>query len=385
MSSPTAFISYSHDSDDHLARVLAFCDMIREDGIDCVIDQYEDSPAEGWPRWMTKHIQRADFVLVVCTENYKTRFELENSGDAGRGVKWEGAIVNQEVYNTGSKNTKFVPLVFDTTDIRFIPSILQSATFYDVTNQGQYDALYSRLTGQSLVPKGKVGSLRKIKKKKRSRHQFSVEETTEVVSDNSGSNEDGGGIATLTEMCGIELSIDVDFDEFTDIEQQRVLDAVRELLGVSRDLRITHKKRGSVLLGLELTYEEAERLLWAAKAGQLEEFGVVDASILAAVRRRSKKKFNLKPLGDRLVVQRDDSEETTVGGIVLPDSARDNPTRGTVLSIGEGRLLKDGTRAEMQVRVGDRVLFTSYSPEEIKIGDDNYLLLREDDILAVIE
>jgi chaperonin GroES len=97
------------------------------------------------------------------------------------------------------------------------------------------------------------------------------------------------------------------------------------------------------------------------------------------------KKIKLQPLGDRVVIQRDESEEKTAGGIVLPDAAQDKPARGRVVSIGNGRLLDDGTRSEMQIKVGDRVLFSSYAGETFKIDDDELLLMREDDILAVIE
>ena len=93
----------------------------------------------------------------------------------------------------------------------------------------------------------------------------------------------------------------------------------------------------------------------------------------------------LQPLGDRLVVRREESEEQTAGGIFLPQSAKDKPSRGTVISVGEGRLLKDGTRSPLQVKPGDRVIFTTYGPDEIKIGDSELLLMREDDVLAVIE
>lgn len=93
----------------------------------------------------------------------------------------------------------------------------------------------------------------------------------------------------------------------------------------------------------------------------------------------------LQPLGDRVVVEREESESKTAGGIVLPDSAKDKPARGTVIAIGDGRLLDDGTRGKLQVKIGDKVLFTSYAPEAIKIGDQELLLMREEDILAVIE
>ncbi len=100
---------------------------------------------------------------------------------------------------------------------------------------------------------------------------------------------------------------------------------------------------------------------------------------------KSKSSIKLQPLGDRVVVEREEVEERTSGGIVLPDTAREKPARGKVVAVGDGRLLDDGTRSQLQVKVGDRVLFTSYAGETIKIGDDEYLLMREDDILAVIE
>jgi len=108
-------------------------------------------------------------------------------------------------------------------------------------------------------------------------------------------------------------------------------------------------------------------------------------SMATATKSRKKGKLQIQPLGDRVVVQRDESQETTAGGIVLPDTAKDKPSRGTVLSVGTGKLLDDGSRGELQVKEGDRVPFTRSAPEPISIGEDAYLLMREDDILAVIE
>jgi len=93
----------------------------------------------------------------------------------------------------------------------------------------------------------------------------------------------------------------------------------------------------------------------------------------------------IQPLGDRVVVEREEAESKTAGGIVLPDSAKDKPSRGTVIAVGDGRVLDDGSRGPLQVRVGDKVLFSSYAPEVIKIDDEEVLLMREEDILAVIE
>jgi chaperonin GroES len=96
--------------------------------------------------------------------------------------------------------------------------------------------------------------------------------------------------------------------------------------------------------------------------------------------------MNLKPLGDRVVVEREEAKATTAGGIVLPDTAKDRPQKGKVLAIGDGRITKDGKRRELQVKVGDAVLFTSYAGDEFKLeGDKKVLLMREDDILAVVD
>jgi chaperonin GroES len=95
--------------------------------------------------------------------------------------------------------------------------------------------------------------------------------------------------------------------------------------------------------------------------------------------------MKLEPLGDKVVVKRMDAEETTAGGIVLPDSARTIPLQGRVLSVGDGRLLPDGTRATPQISEGDRVVFHPYAGTDVKLGDDEMLLLSEDDILAVLE
>ena len=97
--------------------------------------------------------------------------------------------------------------------------------------------------------------------------------------------------------------------------------------------------------------------------------------------------MKVKPLGDRIVVRRESAEEATAGGIVLPDTAKNKPQRGTVLAVGPGRLLKDGTRRPLQVKQGDKVLFTSWAGDEFKgrSTSDNILLMREEDVLAVIE
>jgi chaperonin GroES len=99
---------------------------------------------------------------------------------------------------------------------------------------------------------------------------------------------------------------------------------------------------------------------------------------------KEKSKVKLVPLGDRIVVQREVSQEKTTGGIFLPDSAKDRPTRGKVVNVGDGRVLENGSRSSLQVKVGDHVLFTSYAGETIEVDGEEYLLMNESEVLAVL-
>lgn len=107
-------------------------------------------------------------------------------------------------------------------------------------------------------------------------------------------------------------------------------------------------------------------------------------STATASKARKSTQLKLQPLGDRVVIEREEAEEVTAGGIVLPDSAKNKPARGKIVAVGEGRLLDNGNRNQIQVKVGERVLFSSYAGETFKVGDQELLLMREDDILAVI-
>lgn len=93
--------------------------------------------------------------------------------------------------------------------------------------------------------------------------------------------------------------------------------------------------------------------------------------------------MKLVPLGDRIVAKRVAEQETTKGGIVLPDSAKERPQEAEVMAVGPGRLLDNGTRIPPQVKVGDRIVFTKYGGTELKLQGEEYIILRESDILAV--
>lgn len=96
--------------------------------------------------------------------------------------------------------------------------------------------------------------------------------------------------------------------------------------------------------------------------------------------------MKVQPLGDRIVVRRQEADDKSAGGILLPDSAKNKPQQGEVLAVGAGKMLKDGTRRGLQVKVGDTILFTAWAGEEYKDPkSNNILLMREEDVLAVID
>ena len=94
--------------------------------------------------------------------------------------------------------------------------------------------------------------------------------------------------------------------------------------------------------------------------------------------------MKLKPLQDRILVQRVEEATTTKGGIIIPDSAKEKPAEGKVIAVGNGKLADDGKRVPLEVKKGDRILFGKYGGTEVKIEDEDYLIMREDDVLGII-
>ena len=92
----------------------------------------------------------------------------------------------------------------------------------------------------------------------------------------------------------------------------------------------------------------------------------------------------IKPLGDRILVKRLEADEVTAGGIVLPDAAKEKPKQGEVLAVGDGSVNDDGERTPLQVKVGDTVLFSSYAGTEVTVADEEYLIMKEEDVLGIL-
>lgn len=104
-----------------------------------------------------------------------------------------------------------------------------------------------------------------------------------------------------------------------------------------------------------------------------------------SVQKKGDTSVNIRPLHDRLIVRRLEEERKSAGGIVIPDTAKEKPIQGEVLAIGKGKILENGTVRPLDVKVGDKVLFGKYSGTEVKIGDEELLVMREEDIMGVVE
>ncbi|WP_417320230.1 toll/interleukin-1 receptor domain-containing protein [Emcibacter sp.] len=159
------FISYSYDSPEHIEAVLQLSNKLRSEGINCTIDQYEESPDEGWPRWMDKQIRNAQYVLIICTETYYQRIIGDEEEEVGLGARWEGNLIFQHLYDAGTINKKFIPVILDEKDQQYIPDPLKGFTKYDLSRKSGYDNLYRRLTGQPKIKKPKLGKRKPLPSK----------------------------------------------------------------------------------------------------------------------------------------------------------------------------------------------------------------------------
>ena len=154
---PKVFISYSHDSDPHRDRVLALANRLRADGVTAMIDRYVQSPPRGWPDWCEAQIRNADFVVMVCTETYLRRVTGEEEPGKGKGVRWEGRLSLQHLYDAGAESTKFVPVLFADGSLDHVPIPVKGASIYRVEIEEEYEALLRLLTDQPEVRQPPIG------------------------------------------------------------------------------------------------------------------------------------------------------------------------------------------------------------------------------------
>jgi hypothetical protein len=162
MQTPRVFISYSHDSEAHKARVLELADRLRGDGVDAMLDRYESAPARGWAQWMHDQIVEADFIVVVCTETYNRRLTKHESPGLGLGGVWEGHLLVNLLFLAGAVSNKLIPVLLESDDKVSIPLSFATLQHYLVDSPQGYEDLYRRLTGQPNVVRPPLGTLRRL-------------------------------------------------------------------------------------------------------------------------------------------------------------------------------------------------------------------------------
>ncbi len=136
------FISYAWEDSSFSEKILEFSNKLRKNGIDAIIDQYEENPDMGWPLWMENQIENSDFVLVVSTKTYFEKFKQVKSG---KGVTWEIGSIYQSLYNLQGHNDKFIPVVFSEDDKQYVLKALQPYTIYNL--ETQFEKLRNRILG----------------------------------------------------------------------------------------------------------------------------------------------------------------------------------------------------------------------------------------------
>jgi hypothetical protein len=162
-----AFLSYSHDSPEHVGRALAFADALRAAGIDAIIDQHVTAPADGWTRWMDNHIDEVAFVLLLCDESYRRRVMGREEPGIGLGVRFEGKLIYNRICQDPPSASRFIPILFAGVSAACIPTpLLDHARYeiaaFDFSDLG-FEALYRHLTAQPNTPPRELGPKRILK------------------------------------------------------------------------------------------------------------------------------------------------------------------------------------------------------------------------------
>ncbi|MGI0023510.1 MAG: SEFIR domain-containing protein [Nitrososphaera sp.] len=156
------FISYTHDSEKHKHNVLTLANALIYDGMRCEIDRYHEHkpPGEGWPAWTHTQVRKSAFVLVVCTKRHKRVIDGDEDDGKKLGSKWELSAITQQIYSNNARNTRFIPIIFGSSNKKYIPDILSSTSHYDVFSERGYDSLCRHITDQPRTSKPALGRKR---------------------------------------------------------------------------------------------------------------------------------------------------------------------------------------------------------------------------------
>jgi HEAT repeat protein len=296
---PKVFISYSHDSDEHAARVLKLANELRRDGVDAIIDQYLTSPPQGWPAWMDAHIRDDDFIIMVCTETYYRRVMRKEEPAVGHGVAWEGSLIYNHIYRDKCDLLRFVPVLLNGGSHDHIPDPLAGATYYLVETPRGYEGLLRQIFEQpeaQMPPIGKPPALPQRTAQWMTRPPPAVALTPEPVPPAGGVVAANGAVdapigvsaATLaSEEITWKIVIKANNEDIVPLIT-RVTNILQELSG-DATLSIKRISPGSVVLELECSNKAGLRLYHLIADGKLVEIlgykvqSIVIAPLIAAL------------------------------------------------------------------------------------------------------
>ena len=155
---PRVFVSYSHDDDAHVARVLGLVNELREKGVDAELDQFQVQPAEGWTVWMERQLGEADFVILVCTPTYLRRWDKRDEPGVGLGVTYEAHLARAQFSRAGCKTARFLPAHFGPADAATVPLMLDGYNHYEVAEGPGRRRLIEHIFGDATAKRGPLGA-----------------------------------------------------------------------------------------------------------------------------------------------------------------------------------------------------------------------------------
>lgn len=146
--------------------MLALAQRLADDGADVILDRFENPPPANWPQWMEDQMEAADFIIVVCSENYIKKVKRKVKKGHGKGVKWESLLSYQQIYDSDSNSEKFIPVLLEGGEYAHIPQPMRGGNHYRVSEDAEYIKLLRHITGQPETPKPKPGPLRELPPRK---------------------------------------------------------------------------------------------------------------------------------------------------------------------------------------------------------------------------
>lgn len=268
MTSPRVFISYSHDSPQHIAAAIELADRLCREGVDATLDKYQPSPREGWPKWMERQIRQSSFVLVINSQNYKNKFDDDNSNSLGLGVKWESLLAIQRLYSNGTNNSNVIPIIFPPREPSCIIEPLRPYHYFSPFgslaplqfDEQEYQSLYRLLTGQPEYAKPPLGLVVPMPSRNtrhagspspEQNHGPSLAEVPPIGEfsrdDQSSDSVSQGGVAVDAGSMEVSIKMKKSWDEYSNEEKAVIRRRFADLLDMDVDkiVIISKNQRGA--------------------------------------------------------------------------------------------------------------------------------------------